>query len=177
MSGKQEEQRPAERDQRVAGDHHAAAVEAIGHGAAHEREAHRGEKLREPDVPEPNARCVFPGRYRPLTSIAYRFALVAAGEAVAAVSLATPSAWDLCAGHALLGAAQGVVIDQVGATSVGHQDDPRNREGGPTGFGQGTLLIATDPLTGEGTAYGWAGDRTPPEWMVATPVRIGRAVR
>lgn len=64
---------------------------------------------------EPNARCVAPGRYRPLTSIAYRFALTAAGEAVAAVSLATPSGWDLCAGHALLRAAGGVVIDQAGA--------------------------------------------------------------
>ena len=64
---------------------------------------------------EPNARCVAPGRYRPLTSIAYRFALVAAGEGAAAVSLATPSAWDLCAGHALLRAAGGAVIDQGGA--------------------------------------------------------------
>ena len=64
---------------------------------------------------EPNARCVAPGRYRPLTSIAYRFALTAAGEAVAAVSLATPSAWDLCAGHALLRGSGGVVIDQAGA--------------------------------------------------------------
>lgn len=63
---------------------------------------------------EANARCVTPGRYRPLPSIAYRFALVAAGEAVAAVSLATPSAWDLCAGHALLRGVGGVVINQAG---------------------------------------------------------------
>ncbi len=63
---------------------------------------------------EANARCVAPGRYRPLPSIAYRFALVAAGEAVAAVSLATPSAWDLCAGHALLRAVGATVINQSG---------------------------------------------------------------
>lgn len=63
---------------------------------------------------EANARCVAPGRYRPLPSIAYRFALVAAGEAVAAVSLATPSAWDLCAGHALLRGVGAEVINQSG---------------------------------------------------------------
>lgn len=63
---------------------------------------------------EANARCVAPGRYRPLPSIAYRFALVAGGEAVAAVSLATPSAWDLCAGHALLRGVGGEVINQSG---------------------------------------------------------------
>jgi hypothetical protein len=67
--------------------------------------------------------------------------------------------------------ARGVLVRVTDATSVGHQDDPRNREGGPTGFGQGTLLIATDPL------YGWVGARTPEDWMIATPVRVGRAVR
>ncbi len=73
--------------------------------------------------------------------------------------------------------ARGVLVRVTDATSVGHQDDPRNREGGPTGFGQGTLLIATDPATGEGTAYGWVGAYTPDEWMIATPVRVGRVVR
>lgn len=72
---------------------------------------------------------------------------------------------------------RGVLVRVTDATSVGHQDDPRNREGGPTGFGQGTLLIETDPLTGEGTAYGWVGEHTPPDWMIATPVRIGRVSR
>ena len=72
---------------------------------------------------------------------------------------------------------RGVLVRVTDATSVGHQDDPRRRDGGPTGFGQGTLLIATDPLTGEGTAYGWIGDQTPPAWMVETPVRVGRPVR
>lgn len=64
---------------------------------------------------EATARCVAPGRYRPLTSIAYRFALVSAAEGAAAVTLASPSGWDLCAGHALLRAAHGAVIDQAGA--------------------------------------------------------------
>ena len=73
--------------------------------------------------------------------------------------------------------ARGVLVRVTDATSVGHQDDPRNREGGPTGFGDGTLLISVDPATGEGTAYGWIGTHTPDEWMIATPVRVGRAVR
>lgn len=73
--------------------------------------------------------------------------------------------------------ARGVLVRVTDATSVGHQDDPRNRDGGPTGFGQGTLLIETHPVTGEGTAYGWAGAFTPPDWMIATPVRIGRVSR
>lgn len=72
---------------------------------------------------------------------------------------------------------RGVLVRVTDATSVGHQDDPRNREGGPTGFGHGTLLIATDPVSGEGTAYGWIGAHTPPEWMIATPVRVGRVTR
>lgn len=72
---------------------------------------------------------------------------------------------------------RGVLVRVTDATSVGHQDDPRSRDGGPTGFGHGTLLIATDPATGEGTAYGWIGLHTPDEWMIATPVRVGRVVR
>lgn len=72
---------------------------------------------------------------------------------------------------------RGVLVRVTDATSVGHQDDPRNRDGGPTGFGQGTLLIAVDPVTGEGTAYGWVGIHTPPDWMVETPVRVGRVSR
>jgi hypothetical protein len=72
---------------------------------------------------------------------------------------------------------QGVLVRVTDATSVGHEDDPRHRDGGPTGFGQGTLLIGVDPVTGEGTSYGWIGRHTPPDWMIATPVRVGRVAR
>src|SRR5262249_34455649 len=41
-------------------------------------------------------------------------ARVAAGDGVAAVSLAAPGGWDYAAGHALLRAAGGVLIDQDG---------------------------------------------------------------
>lgn len=71
----------------------------------------------------------------------------------------------------------GVLVRIADSTSVGHQDDTRDHRAGQTGFGHGTLLIATDPSTGAGTAYGWAGRYTPAEWMVATPVVVGRPLR
>jgi fructose-1,6-bisphosphatase/inositol monophosphatase family enzyme len=49
-----------------------------------------------------NAECVHPARYIALPSIAYRLALVAAGDGVAAVSLNGPCGWDYAAGHALI---------------------------------------------------------------------------
>ena len=42
--------------------------------------------------------CVAPARFRCVPSIAHRLALVAAGEALAAVSLNSPSAWDYAGG-------------------------------------------------------------------------------
>ncbi len=68
----------------------------------------------------------------------------------------------------------GVLVRVVDSTSIGHQDD--TRAPGVTGVGEGTLLVSVDAITGEGTAYGWIGARTPPEWRIATPVRIGRAM-
>jgi fructose-1,6-bisphosphatase/inositol monophosphatase family enzyme len=49
-----------------------------------------------------NAKLVAPMRFRTVPSIAYRLALVAAGEARAAVSLNGPVGWDYAGGHALL---------------------------------------------------------------------------
>ena len=54
-----------------------------------------------------NAHLVAPARFRAAPSVAYRLALVAAGEAQAAVSLGGASAWDYAAGHALLRGAGG----------------------------------------------------------------------
>ena len=65
--------------------------------------------------PEANALCVAPGRYLATTSIAYRLALVAAGEGDAAVSLAHPGDWDYAGGHALLRAIGGALVDERGA--------------------------------------------------------------
>ena len=59
-------------------------------------------------------RCVQPARYATMPSIAYRLALVAAGDAEAAVSISGPLGWDYAAGHALLRGAGGVLVNHVG---------------------------------------------------------------
>lgn len=61
-----------------------------------------------------NLGCVAPARFRAVPSIAHRLALVAAGEAAAAVSLNWPCAWDYGAGHALLRGAGAVLVDEKG---------------------------------------------------------------
>ena len=72
--------------------------------------------------PETNFRCIAPARYRAVPSIAHRLALVAAGEAAAAVSLFSPGAWDYAAGQALLRAVGGRLVDQDGR-EVGYAAD------------------------------------------------------
>jgi ADP-ribosyl-[dinitrogen reductase] hydrolase len=64
--------------------------------------------------PEGNLRCAAPARYRTVPSIAHRLALVAAGEGAATSSLYAPCAWDYGAGHALVNAAGGVLVDEHG---------------------------------------------------------------
>jgi ADP-ribosylglycohydrolase/fructose-1,6-bisphosphatase/inositol monophosphatase family enzyme len=67
-----------------------------------------------PEWPVGNARAVAPGRFVALPSIAYRLARVAAGDAVAAVSLNGPCGWDYAAGHALIRGAGGVLLNEAG---------------------------------------------------------------
>jgi len=64
--------------------------------------------------PAANAKAVAPARYLPTTSIAYRLALAAAGEGVAGVSLNSPCSWDYAAGHALLRAVDGDLVNEDG---------------------------------------------------------------
>jgi ADP-ribosylglycohydrolase/fructose-1,6-bisphosphatase/inositol monophosphatase family enzyme len=64
--------------------------------------------------PEGNLRCAEPARYRSLASIAHRLAVAATGEAAAATSLHSPGAWDYAAGHALVRAAGGALVDERG---------------------------------------------------------------
>jgi ADP-ribosylglycohydrolase/fructose-1,6-bisphosphatase/inositol monophosphatase family enzyme len=58
---------------------------------------------------------VAPARYVSVPSIAYRLALVAAGDALATLSLNSPCGWDYAAGHALIRGAGGVFVDEDGA--------------------------------------------------------------
>lgn len=64
--------------------------------------------------PLANARVVEPFRFRAVPGIAYRLALVAAGEAKAAVSLNGPVGWDYAGGHALLLGAGMELVDEAG---------------------------------------------------------------
>ncbi len=64
--------------------------------------------------PGANAHCVAPGRFLTITSIAYRLALAAVGEGIAAVSLNGPCTWDYAGGHALLLASGGELVDESG---------------------------------------------------------------
>jgi ADP-ribosyl-[dinitrogen reductase] hydrolase len=61
------------------------------------------------------ALAVAPARFRPTPSIAYRLALVAAGEGAATASIAGPSDYDIAAGHALLRAVGGSLVGRDGA--------------------------------------------------------------
>jgi ADP-ribosylglycohydrolase/fructose-1,6-bisphosphatase/inositol monophosphatase family enzyme len=64
--------------------------------------------------PAANAECTAPARFRALPSIAYRLALVAVGDGDAGVSLHGPRDWDFAAGHALLRAVGGDLVDEAG---------------------------------------------------------------
>ena len=61
-----------------------------------------------------NAQLCAPATPVPTTSIAYRLAAAAAGDAVAAISLVPTSAHDVVAGHAILLGAGGVLVDETG---------------------------------------------------------------
>ncbi len=76
--------------------------------------------------PAGNLTCVSPARFRAVPSIAHRLALVAAGEAAAAISVHRPGAWDYGAGQALLRGAGAVLLDQEGR-EIGYAADGTSR--------------------------------------------------
>ena len=77
-------------------------------------------------APIENLRAVYPARYRTETSIAYRLALLAAGEEDACVCLSGAGDWDYAGGHALVRASGGTLIDERGAP-VTYTPDGRSR--------------------------------------------------
>jgi fructose-1,6-bisphosphatase/inositol monophosphatase family enzyme len=64
--------------------------------------------------PEASTALVTPAQWIPMTSIAYRLARVAAGDAVATLTLHGAQSWDIAAGHALLLGAGGELYDENG---------------------------------------------------------------
>src|SRR5947209_1129227 len=62
-----------------------------------------------------NLAAIAPARYRTATSIAYRLALLAAGEGDLCVCLGGAGDWDYAGGHALLRACGGTLVDQHGS--------------------------------------------------------------
>ena len=68
--------------------------------------------------PAASQRCVAPGRFLALPSIAYRLALVGAGEGVVAVSTHGPVGWDYAGGHAIVVGAGGVFVNESGGPIV-----------------------------------------------------------
>lgn len=72
--------------------------------------------------------------------------------------------------------AHGLLVRITDSTRVAHGASDTRARGG-SGFGEGTLLFAVDPATGEGVGYGWLGADTPPEWIIPTPIAIGRVTR
>jgi ADP-ribosylglycohydrolase/fructose-1,6-bisphosphatase/inositol monophosphatase family enzyme len=69
-------------------------------------------------APEINARCMEPARYRPMTSIAYRLALAAAGDAIAGLSIHGAGDWDYAAGQALLRSTGADLFDQNAQAAI-----------------------------------------------------------
>ena len=63
--------------------------------------------------PRANAEAVKPMRFRGVPSIAYRLALVAAGDGDGTVSLQFPNDWDYAAGHALIAGAGADLFDSA----------------------------------------------------------------
>ena len=95
-------------------------------------------------TPNINLELVAPMRYRAITSVAYRLALVAAGEGDVGVSQAGPVSWDFAGGHALLLGAGGDLFDGGGnAITYDGEGQVRGRWS-PVCFGGQRALI--EPL-------------------------------
>jgi ADP-ribosyl-[dinitrogen reductase] hydrolase len=114
-----------------------------------------------------NLACVAPARFRTVPSIAHRLALVAAGEAIAAVSLNRPCSWDYGAGHALLRGASAQLVDECGR-EIEYAEDGGSHCLNAFG-GQAAVVqeLRTRPWQGVGTSP----DSRPPAGF---PARLSR---
>jgi fructose-1,6-bisphosphatase/inositol monophosphatase family enzyme/ADP-ribosylglycohydrolase len=114
--------------------------------------------------PGGNLECVAPARFRTVPSIAHRLALVAAGEAAATSALFAPREWDYGAGHALLRAAGGSLLDETGE-QVRYAEDGSSR----TQWTLGGSPPAVEPLS----RRPWASVRGG-TWGKDRPARLAR---
>jgi ADP-ribosylglycohydrolase/fructose-1,6-bisphosphatase/inositol monophosphatase family enzyme len=109
-----------------------------------------------------NARQLAPARFMAVPSIAYRLALVAAGDADAGVSLSGPTGWDVAGGHALLLGSGGELVNargsairyptlhaHVGNVFGGSADGARALSKARLGSAQHSSPEAADPTSGD----------------------------
>jgi len=73
------------------------------------------------------------------------------------------------------GPVHGQLLRIADATRLPHENDTRVW-GSSSGFGRGTMLLATDSA-GRPTGYGWHGSISQPDWIIPTRIVIGRALR
>ncbi|MGV1013602.1 MAG: 3'(2'),5'-bisphosphate nucleotidase CysQ [Methyloceanibacter sp.] len=76
-----------------------------------------------------------------VNSVAYRLALVAAGQADATISLSAKSEWDLAAAAVIVDEAGGIITDHHGATHLYNRESPRLPSLVASGPGLHPLLI------------------------------------
>ncbi|MFT3771381.1 MAG: inositol monophosphatase family protein [Minicystis sp.] len=126
--------------------------------------------------PVSNATCLTAfaksARYLGTPSIAYRLALVAAGEGVAATGLSGPCSWDYAAGHALVRAAGGVLVNQDGEPIT---YDAAGRSVAGRCFGGAPEVVRA--LVAQPWASVLGGAHAPMSPYVLERPRVGRLVR
>ncbi len=124
--------------------------------------------------PVGNLAAVAPARFVGMPSIAYRLALVAVGECAAAVSLQHLSAWDFAAGHALVRAAGGVVVDENGHDIV-YAADGQSRCLRIFGGGK-EVVDELVPRAWHRAAGGGFGEAAPPPSLAPVRPQPGRLI-
>jgi ADP-ribosylglycohydrolase len=119
--------------------------------------------------PRANAEAVKPMRYRGIPSIAYRLALVAAGEGDATVSLQSPNDWDYAAGHALILGAGADLFDSA-SQPIRYSDQGRANS-------RGSIFAGAPSITADLTGRSWksAFDRSGDSNSFCRPER-GKAI-
>jgi hypothetical protein len=72
------------------------------------------------------------------------------------------------------GPVRGQLVRIADSTRLPHEDDSRGP--GRSGFGTGTMLLATNGA-GRPVGYGWYGSISRYDWIIPTSIVIGRALR